>query len=136
MGLMIMISRIQKSIVNNPTYSDYQISKSIRGANTQMVKEARSKMGEVLAPAKAKPIPIKQNTRVQQFSPRVTVQVRIKQLPLGMGFELSELAVEWGISETTIRGHASVLKCLRYIEMSEGHWVQVVMNPETAAKHA
>ncbi len=37
-------SKIKKAIKRHPRYTDYQIAKNVRGANTLMVKQVRAKL--------------------------------------------------------------------------------------------
>ena len=70
--------------------------------------------------------------RVLVRKPNDSAAKFIKRLPAGVGFTISELSAEWGMSEETIRRHASGLGCLRYVETSEDNWTQLVLSPETA----
>jgi hypothetical protein len=39
------------------------------------------------------------------------------------------------MSEETIKKYARDMSCLKWVEVSEDEWVQMVMSPETAAQY-
>ena len=100
-----------------------------------MVAEVRDAMVSPLKQPKAVAIALPQAVLSSRAPLRRSSIHRIHGLPKGVGFELSELALEWGVSVSTIQGHACSLKCLRYLEVA-GEWIQVVMHPETAKQHS
>lgn len=73
--------------------------------------------------------------RVTSHRPVETAAKFIKRLPLGRGFNPKELSSEWGMSEETIKKYARDMSCLKWVEVSEDEWVQMVMSPETAAQY-
>ena len=126
--------RIRESLQRNPSHTDYQIAKNIRGASIALVKSLRESEGPVEADPVVKGIPLSKH-RVLSRRPAESAAKFIKRLPHGRGFLPAELSREWGMSEETIRKHARDLGCLKFVEVTEDEWVQMIMNPETATNY-
>lgn len=129
--------RIEAAIRKRPHASNIAIAKNIfGGCRVAEVQRIRDKMDGVPQeePAAQGGISLTR-LRVTAHRPAETAALRIQRLPHGQGFEPKILAAEWGCTEDNIRKHAKDLKCLKYAEIAPGHWVQLVMNPETAAKY-
>jgi hypothetical protein len=75
------------------------------------------------------------NKRVLSRRPAESAAKFIKRLPLGRGFSVSDLRVKWGMSEETIRRYAREMGCLKFVEVTEDEWQQLVMSPETAVNY-
>lgn len=137
MKKLTLEERIEAAIRKRPYAPNIAIAKNIYGGcRVAEVQRVRDKM---------QGIPEEEPTtqggiflarlRVTAQRPAETAGLRIQRLPHGQGFEPKVLAAEWGFSEDNIRKHAKDLKCLKYAEITPGNWVQLVMNPETAAKY-
>lgn len=128
--------KVKAALLRHPEWTDTRIAKnhnttiavvrSLRGGTEPPVSEAPAVnvAGVRLA-----------NLRVLPRRPTDSAAKYIKRLPPGRGFTIKELAREWGRSEESIRRHAQDLGCIRYVEVSEDEWVQLVMSPETATKY-
>jgi hypothetical protein len=73
-----------------------------------------------------------QNARVSDRRPQDGIKLKIHQLRKGQGYPVDELANEWCVGADTIRNHAKALGSLKYVEASQGQWVQCVLHPDTA----
>lgn len=128
--------RIEAALRRNPEHLNSRITKNLnnvcRAADVQAVRDRLAPRED--APAVVGGISLG-NLRVMSHRPAETAALRLKRLPMGQGFEVRVLAADWGCSEETIRKHAKDLKCLKYAELKPGEWVQLVMNPETAARY-
>jgi len=70
--------------------------------------------------------------RVLSRRPTETAAKFIKRLEPNKGFDPAQLSTEWGISEETIRRYAREMGCLKFVEVEEDEWKQLVLSPETA----
>ena len=86
------------------------------------------------AVARAVGVPIKA-MRVSSRRPADSASTYILRLAKGMGYAPAELAAEWCISEDTVRRHAKDLKCLKFVEVTSGEWVTMILHPETAKQY-
>lgn len=120
------VQRIRESMFGSPTLGSPHIP------TPASVKTA---VDAVIGPAPSTPgIPLK-SKRVTSHRPVETAAKYIKRLPLGRGFNPKDLSAEWGMSEETIKKYARDMSCLKWVEVSEDEWVQMVMSPETAAQY-
>ena len=139
--------RIRAAITRNPSYPNSRITKNLNNCcSAADVQKVRLFMNMPLPvvngapspeanPAVAtKGIPL-QSKRVISHRPVETAAKHIKRLPKGRGFNPKDLAIEWGMSEETIKKYARDMKCIKFVEISEDEWVPMVMNPETAAQY-
>lgn len=128
--------RIAQSIRNHPDLSDWRIAKNLSGVSTAEVRQVRASLPEANnLQQDAKPKHggfLLRNKRVLSRRPAESAAKYIKRLPKGQGFEPRELSEQWGMSEETIRKHARDMKCIKYVEIDEDEWAQLVMHPETA----
>lgn len=147
--------RILASILRNPTHSDTQIAKNLKGITVAQVARIRpvalgakrilpSSSQVVTLPApvkKEEPTPVAtggfklSNLRVLTRKPAESAAKFIKRLPKGRGYCPRELSQEWGMSEETIKRHARDMNCLKFVEVSEDEWRTLVMSPETSAPY-
>ena len=136
--------RILDSITKNPDAPDYRIAKNLnlRVSEVRSVRLSAGVVDTSRVPAAAQrpdaPVAggiVLGDLRVTAQRPAETAALRIKRLPHGQGFEPRVLAADWGCSEENVRKHAKDLKCLKYAELKPGEWVQLVVNPETAARY-
>jgi len=70
--------------------------------------------------------------RVLSRRPTETAAKFIKRLEPNKGFDPAQLSIEWGIGEETIRRYAREMGCLKFVEVEEDEWKQLVLSPETA----
>lgn len=127
--------RIAESIRRNPSKTDYEIAKNIRGSSTGEVKRVRAALSE--GGSADLPGGIKlTGKRVLMKKPPESAAKFIRKLPKHQGFDPSDLSRDWGIGRETIRRHARELDCLRYVEVEQDDWRELVLHPETAAKFA
>ena len=70
--------------------------------------------------------------RVLSRRPVETAAKHIKRLEPNKGFDPAQLSTEWGIGEETIRRYAREMGCLKFVEVEEDEWKQLVLSPETA----
>jgi hypothetical protein len=70
--------------------------------------------------------------RVLSRRPTETAAKFIKRLEANKGFDPAQLSIEWGIGEETIRRYAREMGCLKFVEVEEDEWKQLVLSPETA----
>lgn len=136
--------RIRAAITRFPHYRNSKITANLNNAcsaaDVQRIRELMSGIAPAPTLATAEPapsasgIPLK-SKRVTSHRPVETAAKFIKRLPLGRGFNPKDLSAEWGMSEETIKKYARDMSCLKWVEVSEDEWVQMVMSPETAAQY-
>lgn len=128
--------RIRRSLENNPDAPDWRIAKNLN-LRVGDVRKVRESLPHEAASAPPPPKGFAEginlrNKRVLTRKPAETASKFIKRLPKQKGFSPLELSQEWGIGEDTIRRHARDLGCLRFVEVEEDEWQQLVLHPETA----
>lgn len=129
--------RILASIKRNPDFVNSRIAKNLGNCCTSAdVQKIRDGLTENPLASKAEPkgIPL-QSKRVISHRPVETASKFIKRLAKGRGFIPKDLAVEWGMSEETIKKHAREMGCMKYVEVEEDEWQPMIMHPETAANY-
>jgi hypothetical protein len=124
--------RIEEAIRKRPNASNREISRNLQGITSLQVQRFRES-GEVNLEAET-PLPgISLSSKmVLSHKPAPTASLLIQRLPKGRGFEPKDLSKQWHLSEETIRSHAKKHGALKYVEVSPGEWIPVVMNPQTA----
>ena len=131
-------ARIRAAIERNPRHTNSQITKNLNNdasaAYVQSIREGMTLSDAPEAPS-TKGIPL-QSKRVISHRPVETAAKHLKRLPKGRGFNPKDLAIEWGMSEETVKRYARDLKCIKFVEISEDEWVSMIMNPETAAQYS
>lgn len=144
---MTTIEKVKAAILRHPDWTDTRIAKnhnttvsvvrSIRGHAVADPRKTDKPKPPASPPAEfhAKGVRLGENVRVLPRRPVESAAKFIRRLPNGRGFTLRELSVEWGRSEESIRRHAIDLGCLRYVEVEQDEWKQLVLSPETAAKY-
>jgi hypothetical protein len=124
--------RIEEAIRKRPNASDREISKNLQGITSLQVQRFRES-GEVNLEAETPLSGISLSSKmVLSHKPAPTASLLIQRLPKGRGFEPKDLSKQWHLSEETIRSHAKKHGALKYVEVSPGEWIPVVMNPQTA----
>jgi len=128
--------RIAASLQRNPSASNHTIAKNlsrhgVRSADVQAVREAAQRGSVAESPENLSGFSLT-NKKIISHRPAETASMFIQRLPKNRGFTPVELSEKWHLSEETIRTHAKRLGCLKFLETAPGHWVQVVINPETA----
>lgn len=138
--------RIRAAITRFPHYRNSKITANLNNAcsaaDVQRIRESMFGTAPTSpepdphepVPASSLGIPLK-SKRVTSHRPVETAAKYIKRLPLGRGFNPKDLSAEWGMSEETIKKYARDMSCLKWVEVSEDEWVQMVMSPETAAQY-
>ena len=135
--------RIAASIRRNPNRPNWRIGSCIRGgASAHLVAKVRSSIAVPEVPEAPPPssvaavgVPIRA-LRVSSRRPADSASTHIQRLPKGVGYSPAQLAAEWCISENTVRRHAKDLKCLKFVEVTSGEWVPMILNPETAKQYS
>lgn len=128
--------RIKNSILRNPEAKDHSIAKN-NNTLVSTVRAVRAAMGET-PEADPKPQPNSpagfdlRGKMILTRKPAECVADNFHRLPNGKGFLLSELARTWKVSEETLRRHAKTADCMRYVDVGNGDWQQMIMNPKTA----
>lgn len=132
---MTKTERIERSIRKNPDAPDWRIAKNL-AVTVAEVREVRPDVDSrsVTVNGDAAGGVCLRNKRVLSRKPAETASKFIKRLPKQKGFSPLELSQEWGIAEDTIRRHARDLGCLRFVEIEEDEWQQLVLHPETAKR--
>lgn len=125
--------RIAEAIRRDPSKTDREIAKNIRGSSTGEVRGVRASLSGGKEPNPSGGIKLL-GKRVLMKKPPESVAKFIRRLPKNQGFDPSELSRDWGIGRETIRRHARELDCLRYVEVEQDDWKELVLHPETAAK--
>lgn len=132
--------RIRAAILRNPGYANSKITKNLNNCcSAAEVQRVRDTMGVApSSPAEpatgTKGIPL-HSKRVISHRPVETAAKHIKRLPKGRGFHPKDLATEWGMSEETVKRYARDMGCLKYVEIAEDEWVQMIMHPDTATQY-
>jgi hypothetical protein len=131
--------RIRAAILRFPHYRNSKITANLNNCcSAADVQRVRDSMADVAptpeSPSSAHGISLK-SRRVTSHRPVETAAKYIKRLPQGRGFNPKDLSAEWGMSEETIKKYARDMGCLKWVEVSEDEWVQMVMSPETAAQY-
>ena len=131
--------RIVGCIERNPTWPDGRVAKSVGKTIAAEVATVRANMNGTTAPqAEAETIStvrgvILANRRVLSRRPAESAAKHIRRLTNGKGYSPRDLAASWGMSEETIRKHARDMGCLKFVEVDQDDWQQMVMAPDTAA---
>jgi hypothetical protein len=134
--------RIRAAILRFPHYRNSKITANLNNscsaAEVQRVRDSMADIAPILAAmepqSQSQGISLK-SRRVTSHRPVETAAKYIKRLPQGRGFNPKDLSTEWGMSEETIKKYARDMGCLKWVEVSEDEWVQMVMSPETAAQY-
>jgi len=134
--------RVRAAITRNPDYPNSRITKNMNSTvSAAFVQQVRESMKGQITPTATessatgvKGISL-QSKRVITHRPVETAAKHIKRLPKGRGFNPKDLAIEWGMSEETVKKYARDMKCIKFVEISEDEWVPMIMNPETAAQY-
>jgi hypothetical protein len=134
--------RIRAAILRFPHYRNSKITANLNNAcsaaDVQRVRDSMAGVAMALPlpepPSSVQGISLK-SRRVTSHRPVETAAKYIKRLPQGRGFNPKDLSTEWGMSEETIKKYARDMGCLKWVEVSEDEWVQMVMSPETAAQY-
>lgn len=130
--------RIAESIARRPEAANHSIARNlwrhgVTAADVEAVRHAAAG-GAAKASRKAPKGVALKDLRVLSRRPADSAARHIKMLPHGRGFSPKELSDLWVLSEDTIRRHAKDLGALRWVEIEEDRWEQMVMHPETAAE--
>jgi hypothetical protein len=128
--------RIEAALRRHPEYPNSRITKNMNSVcSAAEVQKVRERLNPETPAAVTGGIALK-SLRVLSRRPAESAAKHIKRLPKGRGFDPKTLSSEWGMSEETIKAHARNLGCLKYVEIAEDEWTQLVMNPETASQYS
>lgn len=126
--------RIKDSILANPLAPYHRIAKNLNLRVSEVKVVALGLEQAPLPPAASGGFRLGA-CKVTNRKPADSAARYIRLLPGGKGFAPNQLASEWNLSEDTIRKHAKELGCLKFVEISPAEWIQLVLNPTTAAAY-
>lgn len=129
--------RLRKAILRRPDRSDSDTAKSFREATVALVREVREEIAQSGESPDSNGKKMSGGFRVGEkrvldSKPAASTRRHIMALPRGQYFPANELAYSLGVTEETLRKHARALGALKYVEHSDGNWIQSVMHPDTA----
>lgn len=75
------------------------------------------------------------DVRVVDSKPNEGIKHLLFGLRKGMGFPVQELADQWGLSEETLKRHATKYGALKYVETGTAVWTHCVLHPDTALEY-
>ena len=131
------IEKVKACISKHPDWNNARVTKNFSGARVADIAAIRVSMnpGEQEESAGALSGIKLGASRVSRRRPADNAKSRIKELPTGRGFSVSDLSKSWGFAESGILKCAREMGCLRYVEVKEDDWKQLIMSPLTAAQY-